>query len=1290
MTKEMQPAALAADSLGTPSIRDKIKKEETLKVTHGIMGTLDTFADLSVPRTQLILSGRLQEPRRNNIPFPLAAKVLEHYGKNRMLPDQDAARSIVSEISSNENPYDALDLRKPWSGSIDGQFNDMFGHLPESLSEKQREEFQNLGREIHETQDERTTGKLFIDREREYQKQPEKYYARGLWSELLKTAGFPERTTVKLLSGNASMNASDYESFLHTAVDRTPELGGSAKSLTPEDVNEYAHIRVAEDIGDNPEKLLQDKSLSRTYEALTGEPLWDYQTTEGISKFFQDFFTNRHAYQTWHKDPQTDATAMLASFVNRVGPDRRGNYRYDSYGRGKGPREAANIFVRGEEEIEVVDDSIIEDVLQLDQYNSPLSNIVGREVSLTKFEKSALKLMFKATLVKDGKIVRRELKPAEEVITDLFAEIGLEEADSQVKFDLLAHSVSEIKGWMGAGKFLDQEHQGEEYYRQMAAIKLFTDVELWKQGVKEQGWVQKDSEHALGDIRDVAGYFKDNPVEWTYRRYAPMYEGWNPHHIDTPRPHGLLQDQPVENELEKYKSRRSHEELYQIGVKQLLEEGNAPQSPTSLAHVLTHELFPLHQILASKGVKPEEVQPVIGELIEAIPSAMSPLEKARAVSRELKAQVESDRFKLRYEAQYALDVDLSNRIMGRMIEHIGGREVETTLTQPILEVECGDSRNEARRAAIENVSDTIATIGAAGHFGVPYDAVRAVPKLTPEAITSFRDFMNQVVTIAKEYPHSEEVRKKLDANMVEQLKIEWEGFTHMMEHPYYLQRFSTAFPGAMLGLNAAALANFTMGAHAEHLAPGVHEKFRNWMEKNTAGEVDYQIDLTKVDQEKYGHLQENIAELIKKAQQSNDLEDWQHVAIAEQEAQSIVGADYIEGMLEMISLDPSKWQTENGGIKILALAGHEAHTHSNNLDSMAYQCGACGGHSGEQNANVMAKLFNNEDVRNILSERGIDIHNIYAIGGVYNTTTSTMSWNIPEEWKYDPQKTALVEELTRATASADTSGALRHEEFLTDGLKYGPISTIKKNTWWKFRGISQEEQDRRAVRNNAHVRSESPSTVQPEGGNGWSGGLVFAPRAYFRGNVADIDSTTFHVNPGTEEMVSAEAMNVFGGVYEGIREAYYEGDLNKDEAPWKAQQDWYFTGQHIWTLQSAGDPEIAGGLSRQMYNGRKIPATRPNYNFVAELATVQDRIENAPDVKQILELGYGLGTVYDPKEQKVYRYVSGAHKKFMTGEEQVGSWEEVEELHAMLDTRRESEVELSEGEIVPVRVQRQD
>ena len=78
--------------------------------------------------------------------------------------------------------------------------------------------------------------------------------------------------------------------------------------------------------------------------------------------------------------------------------------------------------------------------------------------------------------------------------------------------------------------------------------------------------------------------------------------------------------------------------------------------------------------------------------------------------------------------------------------------------------------------------------------------------------------------------------------------------------------------------------------------------------------------------------------------------------------------------------------------RIVAICGHAA-SMVNNPYRSGYDCGACGGHSGEPNARVAAAILNDIQVRAALAERGIAIPaDTWFVAAVHRTTTDEIEF----------------------------------------------------------------------------------------------------------------------------------------------------------------------------------------------------------------------------------------------------------------------------------------------------------
>lgn len=121
-------------------------------------------------------------------------------------------------------------------------------------------------------------------------------------------------------------------------------------------------------------------------------------------------------------------------------------------------------------------------------------------------------------------------------------------------------------------------------------------------------------------------------------------------------------------------------------------------------------------------------------------------------------------------------------------------------------------------------------------------------------------------------------------------------------------------------------------------------------------------------------------------------------------AQSVPFATQVnlaEGMLRNLGL------TE-GFARLVVLCGHDTDV-TNNPYRAALACGACGGHSGEPNARVAAKILNDGDVRSELATRGVCIPaDTVFLAAVHNTTTDVVQFcdadELPDSHTADLQR----------------------------------------------------------------------------------------------------------------------------------------------------------------------------------------------------------------------------------------------------------------------------------------------
>ncbi|MCO6455738.1 MAG: DUF2309 domain-containing protein [Pirellulaceae bacterium] len=78
--------------------------------------------------------------------------------------------------------------------------------------------------------------------------------------------------------------------------------------------------------------------------------------------------------------------------------------------------------------------------------------------------------------------------------------------------------------------------------------------------------------------------------------------------------------------------------------------------------------------------------------------------------------------------------------------------------------------------------------------------------------------------------------------------------------------------------------------------------------------------------------------------------------------------------------------------RLVVFCGHSSQTENNPLKA-GLDCGACGGHSGEANARLAARLLNQTYIRQALAQRGIDIpDDTLFVAALHNTTTDELTF----------------------------------------------------------------------------------------------------------------------------------------------------------------------------------------------------------------------------------------------------------------------------------------------------------
>ena len=395
----------------------------------------------------------------------------------------------------------------------------------------------------------------------------------------------------------------------------------------------------------------------------------------------------------------------------------------------------------------------------------------------------------------------------------------------------------------------------------------------------------------------------------------------------------------------------------------------------------------------------------------------------------------------RYLAMRALENSYQRQLIGQIRSRSGIPKVHPERKQ-LQAVFCIDVRSEVFRRALEAQSEEIETVGFAGFFGM---AVEYIPLGMANGRAQCPVLLTPKFQIREGLPEadSESERKILSRQRLRRSVSEaWRSFqTSAISCFSFVETVGLGYGLKLIGEMVSS-----MGVYGP--APS----------KSDASQVGPQIAKAKA---------------TPSCHRPTGLNEEEQLELA-------------AGALRNMGL------TRNFA-RFVLICGHGSTTHNNPYAS-GLDCGACGGHAGDVNARVAARILNQPSVRKGLVASGIAIpEDTLFLAGLHNTTTDEVELFDIED--LSPSDAAQVAILRGWLARA--SRECRNERALTLGIGTDGSSATdagEKAAGRRFHSAGGETVDSEVI-----TRSRDWAQVRPEWGLAGNAAFIAAPRERTKG-----------------------------------------------------------------------------------------------------------------------------------------------------------------------------------------------